>query len=79
MFVISFRSRTSTIGFSRILNRYGYRTSIINTPKHISSSCSLSVKVEIELSTLKSILLGANIRDYLGVYTMYNNELIRIF
>ena len=79
MYLISFRSRTSTIGFNRILDKFNYKSQIINTPRSISSSCSLSIKVDMDYPTLKTILIKSNIHDYMGIFTFYNGSFVRIF
>ena len=78
MFIISFRSRTSTMAFSRILKQFNIPNSIINTPNGISSSCSLSVQVELDLQTIRTILFRSNIKDYIGVFTYTKRTFIRV-
>ena len=50
--IISFKSRNSTYEFNKLLKLRGVFSSVINTPKRISSSCSLSVKSDYRNYTI---------------------------
>ncbi len=48
MYLFAFRSRTQAMKMYDLLRTNGIMCEIINTPREISASCGLSVKVENE-------------------------------
>ncbi|MCK9575088.1 MAG: DUF3343 domain-containing protein [Clostridia bacterium] len=42
-----FRARTETLAYSQILKSYGVQCNIINTPRQVSVSCGISVKMPL--------------------------------
>lgn len=55
--IISFKSRNDTISFFNILKSHNIFCSIINTPKIIGTSCSLSIKTNIDsLSKVRKLI-----------------------
>ena len=46
--IILFKSRNDTVSFFNIMKMHNIFCSIINTPKIIGSSCSLSIKTHID-------------------------------
>ena len=56
--IISFKSRNELYGFAKILKSYGIYLSIINSPKGIGSSCTLSIKTDFKNLTLITQLIS---------------------
>jgi len=50
--IVSFKSRNSLYSFAKVLRSNGVNVNIINTPRNISTSCGLSIKVELRYFNL---------------------------
>lgn len=81
--IISFKSRNSTYEFNKLLKLRGVFSSVINTPKSISSSCSLGVKTDYKnyniifnlIKTLKpTTLIGMFIVEESG----FSQNIVRV-
>ena len=69
--IISFKSRDELFNFARTLKSKGIILSIINTPKGIASSCTLSIKTDlIKRNIVLSILKHFNPKSLLGLYSL---------
>ena len=67
--VISFKSRTSTMEFSKILNSRGINSKIINTPSSIGSSCMLSIQtIPVHYQQVISLIKLVHLQGFLGIY-----------
>lgn len=67
--IINFKSRNTIYIFQKILKQQGIQAQIINSPKQISSSCSLSLKCDFRFfSTIKKLLNFKNYEDFNGLY-----------
>lgn len=44
-YLATFNSQTQTYNFQRILQAYGIRAAIVQTPQQIGKACGLSVKI----------------------------------
>jgi hypothetical protein len=79
--VVSFRSRAHTIKFHLFLERNGYYSEIINTPKEAGVGCGLSVKVSTSmLEVVKKGVKITALSSFAGVFrvkTFGGNILIR--
>ena len=81
--LISFKSRNSIFAFNRILKQFGISSEIINTPKQVSISCGLSLKIKKEyISIIIRALNQSNLPGFLGVFSINsgknNEKFIRI-
>ena len=73
--IISFKSRNDIYAFENILKQNYIFCSIINTPKGIGSSCTLSIKTNYNaLSKITLLLKKANLKSFLGLYSLTQNE-----
>lgn len=69
--IISFKSRNSLQKFVQILKTNRINCKIINTPHMISSSCSLSAKIDcFDYFIAIEILKKWNFDDLIGVFLM---------
>ena len=67
--IISFKSRNDTYEFAKILKTNGVILNIINTPRVIASSCSLSIKTDYKNYNLVTyIIRNSNANSLIGVY-----------
>ena len=81
--LISFKSRNSIFAFNRILKQFGITSEIINTPKQVSISCGLSLKIKKEhFSVVVRVLNQSKLPGFLGVFSINpsknNAKFIRI-
>ena len=69
--IINFNNRTALYTFAKILNNYQIYSSIINTPRSISKSCSLSLKINFNyLNNLINIIKTSNFNHISGVFVL---------
>ena len=67
---ISFQSRNNLMSFYKLLKTYT-NASIVNTPHSISTSCSLSIKVEYRyLSLIKELIVKTKINNLIGIFVV---------
>ena len=55
--VVVFTSRTDTMKFYNAIKNYGLFCSVINTPRRLSSSCGVSVKIDKRLIIYSSTII----------------------
>ena len=69
--IISFRSRTDTLVFSKLLNSYGVKNSVTNTPRQVSVSCGISVKIEQKsLEIARNLLKRRVFSSFAGIFML---------
>ena len=69
--ILSFKSRNELYAFARILKSNSVFFNIINSPTSIASSCTLSIKTNINfLNTIKQLLLRHQPRSFIGLYSI---------
>ena len=80
MYVFAFRSRTQSMKLYDILHEHGVECDIVNTPREVSASCGLSVRVADEnrdraVSLFDyyrpDTLIGIFYYDYISGYRRY--------
>lgn len=78
-FIIVFRSRSETMKFANILNSYGLKTAFVSTPRKISVSCGISVKIETKaLQISKEILKRRQFYTFGGIYYLQGEDYIKL-
>ena len=78
-FIVVFISRSETMKFANILNSYGFKSAFINTPRKISVSCGISVKIENKaFQTAKEILKRRQFYTFGGFYYLRGEEYIKV-
>ena len=74
-YLVVFRSRSETLKFVNLLASYGYKSSVVNTPRQISVSCGVSAKIDVNaLDTTKYILARRQFYTYAGIFAIINNN-----
>ena len=69
--IIAFKSRNELYSFARILKNSKVFFNIINSPKSIASSCTLSIKADFKfLNTINQLLLKYQPRSFIGLYSI---------
>ena len=69
--IISFKSRNELYSFARLLKSNNIFVSIINTPKLVGSSCTLSIKTNFSnFSLVNQYLLRYQPKSFLGIYSV---------
>ena len=81
---INFNNKTSMYTFCKILKNFQINHSIINTPRAISKSCSLSIKISTNhLNSLINIIKTSHIQDISGVFLFerqgFNERISRLY
>ncbi len=67
--VVVFASRSDTMRFYKIIKNYGLFCSVINTPRSLSSSCGVSVKIDRRLLVYSSsIIKQSNLYSFKGIF-----------
>ena len=67
--IIVFNSRTDTMRFFKIIQNYGLFCSVINTPRLLSKSCGVSVKIDSRLiSQSLNVIKSNRFTTFQGVY-----------
>lgn len=67
--LIQFRSRSQSAEFATILQSYNVKAMLVNTPRQIVSSCSVSVRTDSAgLEKAKFILSRRKFDSYQGIY-----------
>lgn len=74
-----FRSRSETLYFANLLKNWGVLTSIVNTPRGVGQSCSISVKfLPQDLEKAKTLLLNKSFQGFAGFYIVtIRNGMVR--
>ncbi len=77
--IVSFRSRSETIGFYSLI-KGNIASKIVNTPKEVGIGCGLSVKTSISyLNICKSVISRNNFKSFAGFFKIsekYNKTFI---
>ncbi len=81
--IIAFKSRNELYSFARILKSSNVLFNIINSPKTIASSCTLSIKSDYRfLNTINQLLLRHQPHSFIGLYTIQStpngNQTLRL-
>ena len=74
MFVlITFRSRNDALAVREILANFGLALSVIDSPRQLSASCSLAIKIRgLTGQKVRNIIMAKSIENHiLGVYEVY--------
>lgn len=67
--VVVFSSRSDTMRFYKTIRNYGLYCSIINTPRSLSSSCGISVKIDSRLIIHSSTIIKQfTLYSFKGIY-----------
>ena len=78
-FIVVFRSRSETMKFANILSSYGFKSAFVSTPRKISVSCGISVKIDSKaFQTTKEILKRRQFYTYGGIYYLKGEEYIKV-
>ena len=78
-FIVVFRSRSESMKFANILNSYGFKSAFVSTPRKISVSCGISVKIETKaLQAAMEILKRRQFYTFGGVYYLKGEEYIKL-
>jgi len=74
--LIQFRSRSQSTEFATILQSYRVQAMLVNTPRQIISSCSLSVRTNFAgLEQAKLILKRRKFDSFQGIYQVMQRGL----
>jgi len=69
-----FRARTETLAYSHILKSYGVQCTIINTPRQVSVSCGISVKMPLNYFDIAvAVRQRRNFSSFAGLYKITEN------
>lgn len=78
-YLIVFRAKSESMRFQSLLSSYGAISDIVTTPRRISVSCGISVKIKnIDLNLAKTILSRRQFYTFAGIYLINNDEYIKI-
>ena len=67
--VVVFTSRNDTMKFYRFIKNFGLFCSVINTPRSLSASCGVSVKIDKRLLVYSSsIIRQNNLLSFKGIF-----------
>lgn len=82
--ILAFKSRNDVFNFIKVLKRNNITSSIINTPRSISTSCGLSIKIFYHYYPIAIRLIKQNYTTGLiGAYLIETNgikeQLTKIF
>lgn len=79
-YLVVFRSKSETLKFSSLLASYGYRSSVVNTPRQISVSCGVSAKIVAgALGVARQILTRRQFYTFAGIFAISsNNQYVKI-
>lgn len=77
-YLVVFRSKTETLKFASILASYGFKSTIVSTPRQISVSCGVSAFIDQKaLKTAQNIVERRNFYTFAGIYIYNNNEYVK--
>lgn len=69
-YIVVFRARSETLKFSSLLSSYRVPNMVVTTPRQISVSCGISVKIGPKgLDIAKMILSRRQFYTFAGIYT----------
>ena len=69
--IVVFKSRNQAMVFSSLLSQKNIFNRVINTPRSISTSCGLSVKVsKVQEGYVRKILMSDNFDSFSGIYVV---------
>ena len=78
-YLIVFRAKSESMRFQSLLSSYGVVSDTVATPRRISVSCGISVKIKnIDLNLAKAILSRRQFYTFAGIYLINNDEYIKI-
>ena len=70
-YVVVFKARSETIRFSSLLTSLRVPSEIISTPRLISASCSISVKIrENNLNLAKRLIVANHFYTFIGIFAL---------
>ncbi len=75
--VVMFNSRTETMRFYNLIKNYQGFCSIINSPRSLSRSCGISVKISNnQLNFAKQLISNNNFSSFNGIFeiNLTNNQ-----
>lgn len=68
-FIVVFRAKSETVKFSSLLSSYKVPNTVVSTPRQISVSCGISVKISSRgLEIAKYILSRRQFYTFAGIY-----------
>ena len=81
--LISFKSRNELYFFAKLLKENFVYSSIINSPKGVASSCTLSIKTDFHnLDKVKLLLNKHSFKTFNGLFLMqqtaWGNQLFKV-
>lgn len=81
--IISFKSRNELYFFAKYLRENFIYSSIINSPKGVASSCTLSIKTDFQnLEKVKKSLNKHSFKSFNGLFLMqqssFGNQILKI-
>ena len=73
--IIAFKSRNELYNFAKILKSNNIVINIINSPKVIASSCTLSIKTDFRFfNMIKNLLFHYQPKSLIGVFSIQPNN-----
>ena len=72
--LIAFKSKNELLLFSKILKANGVSHNITNTPRSISVSCGLSIKLDFHQLQYISSFINSKRNSIMGVYMIERNN-----
>lgn len=70
-YAVVFKARSETIRFSSLLTSLRVPSEIISTPRLISASCSISVKIrENNLNLAKRLIVANHFHTFIGIFAL---------
>jgi len=77
-YIVVFRARSETLKFSSLLSSYRVPNIVVTTPRQISVSCGISVKIGPKgIDIAKTILSRRQFYTFAGIYTA-GNDFVKI-
>lgn len=73
--VITFRSRNDALSIREVLSRLGIGVAVIDTPRQVTSSCGLAIKVRgITAGKIKNIIYANNLANKISAIYEVHEE-----
>jgi len=74
--IISFKSRNELYFFAKYLKENFVYSSIVNSPKGVASSCTLSIKTDFQnLEKVKSLLTKHQFKSFNGLFLIKQSNI----